>query len=195
MMLSAKELDNAFSQMDTSGDGSVDFDEFFAVYAKIADPAGGMFYSVTRKGNLDRMKVHVNELRRQFVPSLMFRREAAYAELEKRDAAAREGKLSKTEDCRQTKDERLPAGGDVHEMDTSGDGHDKEEIGACSRRSASHSAKRTSMMLWPRWTRTTAEMWFDEFKQWWDRNIESADGSTTQCLYSCVRFRTISATD
>ena len=193
MMLSAKELDDAFSQMDTSGDGDVDFDEFFAVYAKIADPAGGMFYSVTRKGNLDRMKVHVNELRRQFVPSLTFRREAAYAELETRDAAAREGKLSKTEQM--IADKRKMRGYQLeemfNEMDTSGDGAlDKEEIGAVfTKMGVTLSQADLDDAMAEMDADNGGDVDFEEFKQWWDRNIESADGSSNPVF---VQLRAIS---
>ena len=193
MNLNAKELDDVFSQMDTSGDGDVDFDEFFAVYAKIADPGGGMFYSVTRRGTLDRMKVHMNELRRKFVPTLTFRREAAYAELETRDAAANKGKMSKTE--QKIADKRKMRGYQLeemfNEMDTSGDGAlDKEEIGAVfTKMGVRLSQADLDAAMAEMDVDKGGDVDFDEFKQWWDRNIESADDSSNPVF---VQLRAIS---
>jgi Ca2+-binding EF-hand superfamily protein len=182
MNLNAKALDEAFSQMDTSGDGDVDFEEFFEWYAKNAESDGGMFYSFTQKGNLSRMRVHVNELRRKFVPSLTFRREAGYRELVKRDAAASAGKMSKTEEM--IADRRKQRGYQLeetfNEMDTSGDGAlDKEEIGDVFKKmGVALSQDDLDQAMEEMDADGGGDVDFDEFKQWWDRNIESANESS-----------------
>ena len=180
--LSAKELDKAMAIMDEDGSGEVDFEEFYGWWSKQDGSGGSMFYSFTNKGHLTRLTQKIDGARKEAPPP--YRKTLGYKKLIERDKKKGPTRTEKLlEAAQDARGHTLRVA--FKSFDTDGGGSlDRDELSALmSSLGVDPSEEELSAAMRSIDTDGGGEVEFEEFKDWWDKNLEADEASASRSTH------------